>query len=81
MDENQNFGYNDGSYNNQGADARQQYGQNEQPFMSAPQNEQPYANGQSTRRTGRVHSVRCRNIIRCLTERSSSIISRILDSR
>ncbi len=52
MDENQNFGYNDGSYNNQGADPRQQYGQNEQPFMSAPQNEQPYANGQQYTQNG-----------------------------
>lgn len=37
MDENQNFGYNDGNYNNQGADGGQQYSQNEQPFVSAPQ--------------------------------------------
>lgn len=49
MDENQNFGYNDGNYNNQGADGGQQYSQNEQPFVSAPQygqNDQSYANGQ-----------------------------------
>ncbi len=46
MDENTNYGYNDGSYNNQGADGGQQYGQNEQPFASAAQNCQPYANGQ-----------------------------------
>lgn len=55
MDENQNFGYNDGSYNNQGADGGQQYGQNEQPFVSAPQygqNEQPYANGQQYAQNG-----------------------------
>lgn len=47
MDENQNYGYNDGNYNNnQGMDGGQQYGQNEQPFVSAPQNGQPYANQQ-----------------------------------
>ena len=44
MDENTNYGYNDGNFNNQGADGGQ-YGQNEQPFVSAP-NEQPYANQQ-----------------------------------
>ncbi len=49
MDENTNYGYNDGNYNNQGVDGGQQYGQNEQPFVSAPQygqNDQSYANGQ-----------------------------------
>ena len=46
MDENQNYGYNDGSYNTQGMDGGQQYGQNGQPFVSAPQNGQPYANQQ-----------------------------------
>lgn len=49
MDENKNYGYNDGNYNNQGMDGGQQYSQNEQPFVSAPQygqNDQPYPNGQ-----------------------------------
>lgn len=46
MDENTNYGYSDGSYNNQGVDGGQPYGQNEQPFVSAPQNDQSYGNGQ-----------------------------------
>lgn len=47
MDGNQNFGYNDGNYNGQGADGgqqpypnQQQYGQNEQPFVQAPYGQQ-----------------------------------------
>ena len=38
MDENQNFGYNDGSYNNQGADARQQYGPVSYTHLTLPTN-------------------------------------------
>ena len=49
MDENTNFGYNDGNYNNQGADGGQQYGQNDQSYANQQQygqNDQPYGNGQ-----------------------------------
>ncbi len=57
MDENTNFGYNDGSYNNQGMDGsqqpyangQQQFGQNDQPYANGQQfaqNAQPYANQQ-----------------------------------
>ena len=55
MDENTNYGYNDGNYNNQGPDGGQQYSQNEQPFVSAPQygqNDQSYANGQQYAQNG-----------------------------
>ncbi len=49
MDENTNYGYNDGNYNNQGADGGQQYGQNDQPYANGQQygqNNQPYGSGQ-----------------------------------
>lgn len=49
MDENTNFGYNDGNYNNQGMDGGQQYGQNDQPYANGQQyaqNDQSYVNGQ-----------------------------------
>lgn len=55
MDENTNFGYNDGNYNTQGMDggqqpyANQQYGQNNQPYANGQQygqNDQPYTNQQ-----------------------------------
>lgn len=48
MDENTNYGYNDGNYNNQGTDGGQQYGQNDQPYGNQQygQNDQPYANQQ-----------------------------------
>lgn len=55
MDENTNFGYNNGNYNNQGVDGGQQpyangqYGQNDQAYANGQQygrNDQPYANGQ-----------------------------------
>lgn len=47
MDEN-NYGYNDGNYNNQGTDGGQQYGQNDQSYANQQygQNDQPYANQQ-----------------------------------
>ena len=48
MDENTNFGYNDGNYNNQGADGGQQYGQNDQSYANQQQygqNDQSYGGG------------------------------------